>query len=900
NVLEVDEHTGVNEVYMDPRNPHIMYASTWQRRRHVWTLVSGGPGTAIYKSTDGGDTWSKSQKGIPGGDLGRIGMAISPVNPDILFAIIEASNGKGGVYRSVNRGASWEKRSSYSTSGNYYQEIMCDLVDVDRVYSMNTWAQVSDDGGKSWKRLGERSKHVDNHALWIDPAHPDHYLIGCDGGIYESFDRAKTWTFKANLPITQFYKVAVDNAEPFYHVYGGTQDNFSMGGPSRTTNAAGIVNSDWYITNGGDGFESQVDPDDPNIVYAQSQYGGLTRFDKKSGEGVSIKPQPKEGEAAFRWNWDAPLLISPHNGKTLYFAANKLFKSTDRGSSWQAISGDLSRQLDRNKLPVMGRVWGMDAVAKNVSTTIYGNIVALDESPLKQGLLYIGTDDGLVHVSEDDGQNWRKIDNVAGVPERTYVNMLLASQHDDKTVYAAFNNHKNGDFLPYLYKSTDRGNSWTNISANLPERGSVYAIAEDHIDPNLLFAGTEFGLFVSVNGGTDWTQLKSGLPTIAVRDLAIQKRENDLILASFGRGFYVLDDYSALRTVNKDLLAKEAHIFPVKKALMFLESMPLGLPGKSFQGESYYSAKNPAAGATFTYYVKEKPLTLKETRQKKEKELVKNGEAVPYPSFEEMEAEDNEEKPYLLFTVKSSDGEIVRRLKTSARKGINRINWDFRYPSQTPISLRKAGPPNPFSSAPQGHLAIPGAYSVSMSMVHNGVEKMMVDNVAFDIEPLNNLSLPAADQQSLVEFQQKVGEMQRSFRAISSLGRDMNNQVRHIKEAIRQSDLPAGLLADVRSLEDGMRSLQTKLNGDRTKSRRQFETLPGLVGRIQSVVYGLWYARSAPTTTQMEQFKIVSDAYPVVLKEVKALVDQLTSIQNKLEDNGAPYTPGRLPKWLRD
>jgi photosystem II stability/assembly factor-like uncharacterized protein len=587
-VLQVSEHTGIADLVMDPRNPNILYAAAHQRRRHVFTYISGGPESAIYKSVDGGETWTKQTKGLPSVDLGRIGLAISPVNPDYVFAIVEAADGKGGFFRSENRGETFVKRSDYTTSGNYYIEIFCDPVDIDRIYSMDTWFHISDDGGKSFKKLNEKWKHVDNHAFWVNPNDPDYYLAGCDGGIYESWDAGDHWHFKSNLPVTQFYKVSTDNAEPFYHVYGGTQDNFSMGGPSRTINSSGIVNADWYITNGGDGFETQVDPEDPNIVYAQSQYGYLVRHDKKNGESISIRPVERAEDEPYRWNWDAPLLISPHSNTTLYFAANRLFKSDDRGNTWEVISPDLTRQIDRNKLPVMGKVWGVDAVSKHLSTTIYGNIVALSESPLKKGLLYVGTDDGLVQISADDGENWRQQSTFPGIPDRTYVNMLLASQHEEDVVYAAFNNHKNGDFKPYLLKSTDRGTSWESIATNLPERGSVYAIAEDHVDANLLFAGTEFGVFFSVNGGKTWTQLKSGLPTIAIRDIEIQKRENDLVLASFGRGFYILDDYSPLRGIAK--LSEnnmDVEILPIKDSWMYHEATPLGLRGNSFMGASF-------------------------------------------------------------------------------------------------------------------------------------------------------------------------------------------------------------------------------------------------------------------------------------------------------------------------
>ncbi|MGB7295128.1 MAG: hypothetical protein WBC70_06010, partial [Candidatus Aminicenantales bacterium] len=583
-ILTVSEHTGVSEVHLDPRDPDVIYAVAHQRRRHVFTYISGGPESAIYKSKDGGENWEKIVKGLPSGDLGRIGLAISPADPEILYAIVEAEEDKGGFYRSTNRGASWEKRGGYYSSGNYYQEIVCDPKDPERVYSMDVYLQVTDDGGATWQNLGEQSKHVDNHAIWIDPHDTDYYLVGCDGGVYESFDRAKTWKFMTNLPVTQFYKVAVDQAEPFYNVLGGTQDNYSLAGPSRTISAHGIVNSDWITTQGGDGFESQVDPEDPNIIYAQSQYGGLIRFDKKSGEALGIKPKERKGEKSYRWNWDAPLLLSPHSHTRLYFAANTLFRSDDRGNSWQVISDDLTREIDRNTLKVMGRLWPMAAVAKHGSTSPYGTIVALDESPLQEDMLYVGTDDGLIQVTEDGGKNWRKVETFPGVPERTYVNEVLASQHDRNTVYAAFNNHKNGDFKPYVLKSLDAGRSWVSIASNLPERGSVYALAEDHVRKDLVFAGTEFGVFVTVDGGRGWKRMKGGLPTITVRDIAIQKRENDLVLATFGRGFYILDDYTPLWHISMDVLNEDAHLFPVKPAWMFVEAYPLGTLGTKEKG----------------------------------------------------------------------------------------------------------------------------------------------------------------------------------------------------------------------------------------------------------------------------------------------------------------------------
>ena len=584
NTLEISEHTGVAEIAIDPTNSDILYASAHQRRRREWTYIGGGPESGLFKSTDGGETWREINEGLPKTEMGRIGLAVSPVDPDYIYAIVEARNDKKGFYRSTNKGESWNKMSDYKTSGNYYQEIVCDLTDKNKVFSMNTWLHHTEDGGKSFKATGEKNKHVDNHCMWIDPSNPDHWVVGCDGGIYETYNHAADWKYYSNLPIIQFYKVATDNDSPFYNIYGGTQDNNSMGGPSATINNAGILNSDWFITNGGDGFESAIDPENPNISYAQAQYGWLVRYDKASGERTPIQPMPGKAEEAIRWNWDAPLIISPHDNKTLYFCANKVFKSTNRGDDWKTISPDLSQQLDRNKLEVMDQVWAIDAVMKNKSTTKYGNIVAFDESPIIKGLLYAGTDDGLIQTSLNDGASWSNTNSFPGVPENTRINMIVASLHDENVVFATLNNHRSGDFKPYVMKSADKGKTWKSISGNLPERGSAFAIRQDHVDADLLFAGTEFGCFFSNNGGESWSKL-AGLPTIAVYDIDIQKRENDIVVGTFGRGFYVLDNYTPLRSLSTENLSKKAILFPIKRCLAICAFCPIRVARNRITGE---------------------------------------------------------------------------------------------------------------------------------------------------------------------------------------------------------------------------------------------------------------------------------------------------------------------------
>ncbi|MBS0000974.1 MAG: glycosyl hydrolase [Cyclobacteriaceae bacterium] len=900
-ILFISENTGINEIHMDPRDPEVLYAAAHQRRRHVYTYISGGPESAVYKSTDGGKSWKKIIKGLPEVNLGRIGLDISPVNPDHLFAIVEAADNKGGFFRSVNRGQSWEKMSDYSTSGNYYQEIFCDPVDLETVYAMDTWFHFTTDGGKTFKMVGENQKHVDNHALWINPENTSHMIVGSDGGLYITYDHALTWDYIANLPVTQFYKVSADNDFPFYNVYGGTQDNFSMGGPSRTTNIAGIVNSDWYITNGGDGFESVADPENPEIVYAQSQYGWLVRYDKKSGEILDIKPMEGEGEEAYRWNWDAPLMISPHKSTRLYFAANKVFRSEDRGNSWEVISEDLTRQVDRNKLPVMGKVWGMDAVEKNKSTSIYGNIVSLDESPLLEGLLYAGTDDGLIHVSDNGGDSWRKISTITGIPDMTYVNYLLASQHEEGTVYTVFNNHKNGDFKPYIVKSTDKGVTWQSISGDLPLRGSVYSLAEDHIKPDLLFAGTEFGLFFTNDGGNRWTQLKSGLPVIAVRDIAIQKRENDLVLGTFGRGIYILDDYSSLRMINEDLLNQEAWVFPVRESWMFLESRPLGLRGKSFQGTSYYTAENPPAGATFTYYLKDEIKTRKEIRQDNEKELAEKGEDISYPPFGEMRMEDDEAAPRLIFMIRDGEGNLIRNLEEKPEKGIHRITWDFHYPPKTPISITPPTFDNPFSEADKGPLALPGEYTVTMAKLQDGMLTELVPALTFSTRFLNHTSLPAEDKEALFSFKEEVSEIQRIVSGISETLKELKEKLKYISVAMnRTSGLPAETIEDISEMDERLKDLDRELNGDYSLQNREFPVAPSITARISTIVSGLWASTSAPTGTQKNSLEVVRKELSTVYENIREIVEEdMVRLEADLEEAGAPWTPGRLPVWKK-
>lgn len=898
-VLYVSKHTGVTDVAFDPRNPDVLYAASYQRRRHVWTLIDGGPESAIYKSEDAGKSWKKLAGGLPSGDVGRIGLAVSPVNPDYVFALIELPSRKNGVYRSTNRGASWEKMTEAGPAANqYYSELFCDPKDINRLYGMDVYLKVTNDGGKTWQNLGEKNKHVDNHAMWINPVNTNHYLVGCDGGLYESFDRGSTWNFKPNLPVTQFYRVAIDNSTPFYYVYGGTQDNFTLGGPSQTISASGIVNSDWCVTTSGDGFVTRIDPENPNIVYSESQYGVLVRYDKKTGEQIGIQPKEGKGEPALRWNWDSPLIISPHSSSRLYFAANKIFRSDNRGDAWTPISGDLTRQIDRNKLAVMDKVWSIDAVAKNASTSLYGNIVCLSESPKKEGLIYAGTDDGLIQVTENGGGSWRKIERFSGVPEMTYVTCILTSQHDANTVYATFGNHKNADFKPYVLKSVDAGRSWTSLASNLPDNGSVWTIAEDHVNPKLLFVGTEFGVYFSIDGGGKWIQLKGGMPTVAVREIAIHQRENDLVLATFGRGFYILDDYTSLRNLVAQDLEKEARLFPTKQALMYIQSRPLGLRGKGFLGESYYTAENPPFGATFTYYLKDSYKTKKASRQEAEKDVLKKGGSPRIPTWDELREEDAEEDPAIVITVTDASGNVVRRLNGTNTKGVNRVTWDLRYAATTPTSLT---PPSDdaFDEGEMGRLAMPGTYNVSIAKRVGGVTTQLTEPQSFSAVVLGTASLPQPERRVLAEFQAKVGELQRAVTGATRVSGETRSKLGVWKKALHDApNAPLKLRDDVKAIEDKHRAIVVALNGDNTLRSRNEGTPPSINERIDGIVYDQWLSTSAPTETHRKAYEIAGEEFSEVLARLKALVEvDIKNLEAAMESAGVPWTPGRLPDW---
>lgn len=902
-VLDGGDWSGASDVVLDPRNPDVLIASTWQRYRRQWGYIAGGPQSGVYRSTNGGETWTKSQAGLPKGELGRTGLAISPADPDVVYAIVEAANDGGGFYRSDDGGVSWKKMSGYTATSLYYQEIFPDPVDVDRVYSMDVRTMITENGGKSFTQLGEKDKHVDNHVVWIDPDDTDHLLIGCDGGLYESFDRGQTYTHFSNLPLAQFYRVELDNSLPFYRIYGGVQDNSTIGGPSQTRTDNGITNRDWFFTAGGDGFQTRVDPKDPNTVYSQSQHGNLARFDLATGERIDIQPQADAGEEGLRWHWDSPLIISPFSNTRLYFAANRLFRSDDRGNSWRAVSPDLTRLIDRNELKMMGRVWSVDAVAKNTSTSLYGTIVSLAESPLEEGLLWVGTDDGLIQVSTDAGANWRRIENVPGAPDTAFVSRVTPSSHDTNTVYASFDNHKAGDYKPYIFRSSDLGRTWTSISSNLPERGTVYVVIDDPVDPNLLYAGTEFGLYYTADGGKKWSKLGSGIPTIQVRDLAIQKRDDALVVATFGRGFYILDDLAELRALTPALLASEAALLPVKRAPLYVRSRPLGGSGAASLGSRFYTAPNPEFGAHISYFLKDGYKTRRARRQEAEKKAEKEGKDVFYPSWDSLRVEDREEAPAILLTITDADGNVVRHMTGPTGAGLQHVTWDLRYPSPNPPTSSPARGAQDDEEGdrrrePSGPYVLPGTYRVAMAKRIDGSVTPLGDPVSFEVYSLDTGT--ASRSPAVLAFQQKTARLARAVLGANALATETMNRLNLLEKALQATPAAdAKLSADARALEAKLRDVQTSLNGDRTAARRSEPYPPSLMSRLNEITGGLWSSTLGDaTSTQKHQYDIVQSEFGAILTQLKTLVTvDMRQLEDSAEAAGAPWTSGRIPTW---
>ncbi|MDT0607610.1 WD40/YVTN/BNR-like repeat-containing protein [Croceitalea rosinachiae] len=888
-----DAWTGVTELVYNPTNPDRMYAATWQRHRTVAAYIGNGPGTALYRSDDGGDTWEKLTNGLPKTPMGKTGLAISPHNPEVLYAAIELDRRKGALYRSNDGGSSWSKQSNTISGGtgpHYYQELYASPHQKDCLYLMDNTMQISEDGGKTFYRMNRNNKHGDNHAIAFKKHDPNYLLVGTDGGLYESFDLTKSWKYIENLPVTQFYKLAVDDAEPFYNIYGGTQDNSTEGGPSRTNNIHGIQNSDWRVVLNWDGHQPATEPGNPNIVYAERQEGTLSRLDMKTGEAVDIQPQPAVGDAIPRFNWDAPILVSPHKPSTIFFASQRVWKSENRGDSWTPISDDLTKNEERITLPIMGRQQSWDNAWDVLAMSNYNTVTSLSESPKQEGLIYAGTDDGLINVTENGGTNWRqiKVNQLPGVPSTAFVNDIKADLHDANTVYVALDNHKYGDFRPYLYKSTDKGQSWVSLTKSIPENHLVWRLVQDHVSPNLLFIGTEFGLFFSVNGGKQWTALKGNVPTISFRDLAVQKRENDLVAASFGRGFYILDDYAVLREIAADALNAPAKLFSIRDPWWYVQRAHLSFEAnKGSQGDSHFVAPNPDFGAVFTYYLKEAPVLQKELRKKKEKRLTNQN--IPFSGWDALEEEKLEQKPHLVFVVKNNAGEVVRNISKEATSGIHRTAWDLRYPSPSAIALGETKKPND-DEGPKGLLAPPGRYSVTMYLSHKGSVEQLDSPVDFEVKPLYKNTLEGSSMELASAFWRSFERASRTSYKIDKAIAKAEKKTKALQKALMASTAnTANGLKQIKAIRDQINTLKSDYYGNQAKSEIGEKNPRSVSDRLFTIYLSLERSTYGPTETNKTQMQIITNMLTKAENDLNAIVSAMDKFEALLKASGAPY-----------
>ncbi|MDC0956631.1 glycosyl hydrolase [Flavobacteriaceae bacterium] len=881
------EWVGATDMLIDPTNPDVLYAATWQRHRTVAGYLGGGPGSGLHKSIDGGETWKELKSGIPSSNLGKIGLAMSPFNSDVLYAVIELDRTKGGVFMTSNGGESWTKQSdavSGGTGPHYYQEIIASPHYEGTLFFMNNSALISKDHGKTFTRMSRSNQHSDSHALVFKKSDPNYLLIGTDGGLYESFDGTNSWKYVRNLPITQYFKIAVDDAMPFYNVYGGTQDNGSHSGPSRTISSDGIASADWWKTLGADGAQTATEPGNPDISYGEFQQGALWRIDHKTRETVYIQPQAREDDPHERFNWDAPIVVSTHNPKRLYFASQRVWKSEDRGDAWEPISGDLTLNQDRMTFPYYGTSQSWDNAWDLKAMSNYNTITSLAESPKQEGLIYAGTDDGLIQITEDGGANWRKISlsSIKGLPSTPFVNDVRADLFDANIVYAALDNHKNGDYNPYIIKSNDKGRTWSLMNGDLPSKLLIWRLVQDHVKKDLLFAATEFGVYFTSNGGKNWVELEGGMPTIPIRDITIQRRENDLVAGSFGRGIFILDDITPLRNFNKSMMSNPATLFPIKTAHWYRQHSRVGS-----QGDAEWIGKNPPFGANFTYYMADKIKSKRDIRKSNEKK----GDA-KFPGWDVLEQENREDGPSVVLIIKDSNGDVVNTVQGTNKKGFNRVNWQLNYPNKSGERLKTPGGRRGFRGG--GVMVTPGTYTVTLVKRVNGVNIVLQEPESFSVEPLFDGALPRKSYKEIDAFRDAAFAFQQDLTStnieLSRSQQIIDAMLRALNKATSPSDVLFKQLNDVKI---ALLDIDKELHGDPIKDEIGSRTNP-----TASDGNSLGWTALGTTYGPTDEHKALLSRVQSQLKKVKTKLfpivnSTLPELESALNNAGAPWIEGQ-------
>ena len=866
-VLTIDQHTGVTDLAMDPNNPDILYASALQRERRAYSYVGGGPGSGIYKTVDGGATWTRLSRGLPTSDMGRIGLDISRSHPGTVYAVIEGS--EQGVYRTDNGGRGWRKMSDIASIPWFFGQIRVDPQDPEVVYHLGVPLQRSTDGGANWERIA-RTTHVDHHSMWINPEDPSHILLGNDGGFYVSHDRGETWDFSPNLPVSQFYAVGLDMQEPFFGIYGGLQDNSTWGGPSRTRNSMGIGNADWIRMAGGDGFFAAIDPNDHNIAFVESQNGNLIRYNRRTGERKSIRPRPAPGEDSYRFNWSSPIQISPFDPATVYFAGNHVFKSTNRGDSWEVLGEDLTRKIDRDSLPMMGSIPARNAVSRHQGTAVFSNISTMHVSALRPGHIATGTDDGTISVTTDDGLTWRKMTDFPGVPDTTYVSRVRWSAHDEATLYATLDGHRSNDFHPYVLKSTDMGDSWTSIASDLPDFGNVRAFAEHREDPNLLFVGTEIRPFVSLNGGESWVPLENGIPPSPVHDLKIHPRDDALVVATHGRGFFVIDDLTAIRHLAEAKAADGPYLFPVSDPLAYVTNTS---PTTGTHADRNYAASNPSYGTTVSYMLPQG------TRGERLLEIV------------------------------ATDGRTLRTLDAPASAGLHQVQWDLRLDppwSGPPAAPSEGGPGGGGSGGSRGSggrggvAALPGQYTARLTITPDEGDPTVLERT-FSVRMDDLIAMTEAQLADLQELRLRHRRLSATLgmavREVQAIQRELTG----IEAAMKRVSTSEELQTRADSLNEAAGEILTGLRGRGGSGFGGFgggqaDDGPRPVQRILADANGIHQTYSPATAAERAALERAGAPLEEQLVLLNELVAAMVDFRRALDEAGVPWTPGRPVK----
>ncbi|HET9705275.1 MAG TPA: hypothetical protein VFP85_14635 [Vicinamibacterales bacterium] len=864
--LHVDDNTGATDLVMDPQNSKTLYAATYQRRRQQWGMNGGGPGSGIWKSTDAGRTWSTIETGLPAGPKGRIGLAIYRANPNVLYATIEHPE-QSGVYRTDDAGTNWRKLSDTNPRPMYFSQIRIDPQNDSRIYVLGVQLHVSDDGGRTFRNDGAERIHVDHHAMWINPRDPRHLIIGNDGGVSISHDRSRTWAWMPNVLGAQAYHVEFDMQTP-YHVCAGLQDNNTWCGPSAVRTNSGIHNDNWYVISGGDGFQPLMDPTDARIVYGESQDGRMSRIDRFTNERTTIRPEPAELKPGdpppYRFNWDTAMQLSPFNPATIYIGANLVLRSTDRGRSYQPISPDLTTNTDRDALPIMGVVGRDIRIARNDGVGSFGNIVTLEESSAREGVVWVGSDDGVVSVTQDSGRTWTNVTSkISGVPKWTYVSDVLPSRNAAGTAYVAFDGHRGGDFNTYVFVTTDYGATWRSLAGNLPKGEVVRGLAEDRKNPDILYLGTETGLWVSLNRGGQWTRIKANLPTMPIYEIKQHPRDNDLILSSHARGIWILDDVSPIQEWAKSESGDSFMFSSEGGAIVNMANDQM----KGFEGDRLFLGQNPAPGATLAYRLKSDAKEVK-------------------------------------LTIKDGSGETVRELtgndvRDRNKAGLNIVKWDLRLQPLRPLPPPPGAPAGAGGGAGggggfggggnNGPYVMPGTYLATLN-----IDGRDAQTIEVAVKGDSMIQITDADRRTWHDTARDLHQLQGKANDVAEMVQNAFAQVDMLRQQTRNHTLSPSAKQSLDNLVKEFEPVRRRLGlgqqggGGGGGFGGGADNLRGRIGQLKGQVMA---STALPTNTQLMQIRDVKNQLPGLIDQANAVAAKVPALVKEMVGSGALFPP---------